>query len=93
MKFRDEVGEGEKPDIRRDAQDAILEYLETLRLGQQFVVKEMIQRVMDVDERILDFDIRCFAFRRRASVVRNFAPDSDELIIPDPDLEEPIKVL
>lgn len=93
LRFRADVGEGEKPAIRLAAQQAIVSYLETLRLGQQFVVKEMIQQVMDVNERILDFDIHCFAFRRRAQVVRNFQPDSDELIIPDQQLDEPIKVL
>lgn len=93
LRFRPDVGEGEKPAIRLAAQQAIVGYLETLRLGQQFVVKEMIQQVMDVNERILDFDIHCFAFRRRAQVIRNFQPDTDELIIPDQQLDEPIKVL
>jgi uncharacterized phage protein gp47/JayE len=93
LRFRNDVGEGEKPQIRSDAVGEILNYLEELRIGQLFVVKELIQRVMDTDDRILDFDIRCFAFNRREQVVRNFAPDSDEIIIPDPRLEEPIKVL
>lgn len=93
LRFREDTPEGDKTDIRAAALQAILDYIEVIRIGQAFIVKEMIQRVMDTDERILDFDIRCFAFRRRQQVVRNFFPDSDEIIIPDQSLEEPIKVL
>jgi hypothetical protein len=91
--FGPNVGEGLKPDIRLAAQDAILGYISSLRLGQQFIVNEMIQRIMDTDDRILDTEIRCFAFRRRAQVLRNFQPESDEVLIPDPKSEQPITVL
>jgi uncharacterized phage protein gp47/JayE len=93
LKFVSQTGEGEKPLIRRRAVAAILDYLDLLRLGQTFVINEMIQRVMDVSDFIADMDIRCIAFRRRAQVVRNFVPDPDELFVPDPQLEEPIRVL
>ncbi len=93
LRFTEAVGEGEKPDIRSRATDAILIYLGELRIGQTFIVNEMIQRILDTDDRILDLEIRCFAFRRRAQVVRNFTPDPDEILIPDQDLEEPIKVI
>lgn len=93
LQFDVSVGEGERPGIRQRAVQAILGYLNDLRIGQTFIVNEMIQRVLDVDDRILDLEIRCFAFRRRAQVLRNFTPDPDELLIPDPDVDEPIKVL
>jgi uncharacterized phage protein gp47/JayE len=93
LRYQTTVGEGEKPGLRQQAQQAILEYLSSLRLGQTFIVKEMIQRVLDVSDGILDFETRCFAFRRRAQVLRNFTPDPDELLVPDSELAEPIRVL
>ncbi len=93
LKFRPDTGEGQKDPIRQRAVSAILNYLDVLRLGQIFVLNELIQRVMDVSEQIADMEIRCLAFRRRAQVLRNFVPDPDELFIPDPQLERPIRVL
>lgn len=93
LRFTQDTPLGQKPNLRQGAQQAILDYLEELRLGQAFIIKEMIQRVLDTSDRILDFEIRCFAFRRRAQALRNFIPDPDELLIPDPTLEQPIRAL
>jgi uncharacterized phage protein gp47/JayE len=93
LTFTPSVAEGEKDGIRSQAVDAILGYLNVLRIGQTFVINEMIQRVMDVNTGILDMEIRCFAFRKRPQVLRNFVPDPDEIIIPDPQLDQAIKVL
>jgi uncharacterized phage protein gp47/JayE len=93
LKFRADANDSQKPTIRRRAVASILNYLDGLRLGQTFVLNELIQRVMDVSELIADMEIRCLAFRRRAQVLRNFIPDTDELFVPDPQLEEPIRVL
>lgn len=93
LRFRDDTPEGDKGNIRKQVQQALLEYLSALRIGQTFIVKEMIQRVLDVSENILDFETRCFAFRQRAQVLRNFTPDPDEILVPDQELEQPIRVL
>lgn len=93
LRFRNDTPEGDKPRLRNLAAQALLEYLGSLRLGQTFFVQEMIQRVLDVSEQILEFQTRCFKFRRRPQVFRNFLPDEDELLIPDQDREQPIRVL
>ncbi len=93
LTFTSSVPEGNKDGIRALAVQAILGYLNVLRIGQPFIINEMIQRVMDVNPGILDMEIRCFAFRRRPQILRNFTPDSDEVMIPDPNLEQAIKVL
>jgi hypothetical protein len=93
LHFTPQVPEGEKDNIRQQGVQAILGYLNVLRLGQTFVINEMIQRIMDIHEGILDLEIRCFAFRRRPQVPKNFVPDPNELLIPDPLMDAPIKVL
>jgi len=93
LRFQTSVEESQKAEIRRQATQALLSYLSSLRIGQTFVVKEMIQQVMDVSEGILDFEIRSFAFNCRSQTLRNFVPDSDQLLVPDPNLDEPLRVL
>jgi uncharacterized phage protein gp47/JayE len=93
LRFREDAAEGDKPQIRILAKQAIIDYIASLKLGQTFITQEMIQRVLDVDELILEFETRCFLFRGRPQVFRNFQPDPDELLVPDPDLTEPIRVL
>jgi hypothetical protein len=93
LRFATSVGEGEKPTIRLQVEQAMLEYLSALRIGQEFIVKELTQRIMDVHEGILDFEFRCFAFSHRPQIIRNFAPEADEVLIPDPDRDRPIQAL
>lgn len=93
LRFREDTAEGEKPDLRVRAKQAIVEYVASLKLGQTFIVQEMIQRVLDVSEKILEFETRSFVFRGRLQVFRNFVSDPDELLVPDPDVQESIQVL
>ena len=93
LTFTQQVPEGDKPGIRTAAVQAILGYLNVLRVGQPFIVNEMIQRIMDVHEGILDLEVRCFAFNRRPQILANFQPASDELLTPDPLMDGPIRVL
>lgn len=93
LRFQTSVEESRKTEIRRNATQALLGYLSSLRIGQTFVVKEMIQQVMDVSDDIMDFEVRSFAFQCRSQTLRNFVPDSDQLLVPDPNLDEPLRVI
>jgi uncharacterized phage protein gp47/JayE len=93
LRFRADTLEGDKPTFKRQVEQAILDYLASLRIGQELILKEMIQQVMDVSEQILDFETRCFIFGRRPQVPRNYVPDPDQILIPDPEIEHPIQAL
>lgn len=90
--FNQGVSDGEKNTLITPCENAVLNYMSELRMGQTFVVNEMIQRVMDVSDLILDMKVRCFNFRGRPQALRNFIPREDEVLIPDPDVDNPIQV-
>lgn len=93
LRFREDTPEGLKPELRQQAAQALLDYIGSIRLGGTFFVQEMTQRVLSVSEQILEYQTQCFAFRGRPQVRRNFQTDPDELLRPDPSLEQPIRVL
>jgi len=86
------VTEAEKAALVSPCESAILGYLSSLRMGQMFVLNEMIQRIMDTSETILDMQVRCYSFRGRPQALRNFVPYKDEVYIADPDISKPIEV-
>lgn len=88
--FVEGVSEGVKKDLITPVENSILKYLSELRMGQAFILNEMIQRVMDVSENILDMEVRCYNFRGRPQALRNFIPYEDEVYIPDPDVDSAI---
>lgn len=90
--FDQGVAEGDKAALTVPCENAILGYLGQLRMGQMFVLNEMIQRVMDVSDLILDMQVRCYNFRGRPQVLRNFIPYDDEVYIPDPEVDKAIEV-
>ena len=85
--------ESEKVTIRRNATTAILNYLGSLYLGETLVYNEVIQRVMEVSNNILDMRVLCWIFRGRPQRLINMPLGSFELFIPDPHVSEPVKVI
>lgn len=90
--FDEGVTDGEKAALVVPCENAILNYLASLRMGQIFILNEMIQRVMDTSDLILDMEVKCYSFRGRPQALRNFQPYDEEVFIPDPEADRPIEV-
>lgn len=87
------TSESEKTSIRRQAVTAILNYLGTIGLGSELVYNEVVQRVMEVSNKILDMRVLCWVFRRKPQRLTNIRLGHLELFLPDPEVSEPIKVV
>jgi uncharacterized phage protein gp47/JayE len=85
--------DSEKDDIRDNVRDAQLDYLDDIPLGGQFILQELRARIQETSPRILDHEILCLTIDGRAQILRNIRLFTDELFLPDPDLETPITVL
>lgn len=85
--------DAEKADTRRDVVSSLLVYIGQVPLGGTFILNEMRQRVMETSDKIRDMETLCYIFRRRPQLLRNFQLEDNELLLPDPESDEPLKVV
>lgn len=93
LEFRREVRAADRSRVREQARQAILLYLGEIRVGGQFVLNELTQRVMDVSDEILDHKVLLFRFRKENLVLRNVQAEADEMFSPFAGVENPIQVI
>lgn len=79
--------------VRDNAERAILSYMGTIRMGQEMVVTELIERVRQADPRIYDLKIEAMCFNGKLYMPHNFKLADDELFLPDPNLSDPVRVI
>jgi uncharacterized phage protein gp47/JayE len=88
--FVEGVSEGDKKALVVPVENAIMGYLAELRMGQPFILNELLQRCMEISESILDLEIKCYSFRGRPQVIRNFHCYPEEVYVPQVDVEHPV---
>jgi len=74
--------EADRPRIRQLARLAATNYINSIPLGETFILNELIQRIMDIDELILDTQIMNFSvgdYEPSSHILRNesFRPPSN----------------
>ena len=106
LSYREELTLSEKDAIHGQVEDAIIFYLNNLDIGEDFIVDELIQRVLDTDERIkmvgtsskkfdelvVYKDSRLFDNRAKQSLIGNYISQQDERIIAEYTIASPVVV-
>jgi uncharacterized phage protein gp47/JayE len=95
LKSREVLTASEQSSIIENIQRALTSYLNNLDIGKDFVINEVVQRVMEIDDRIKDMgsptkpidelyiwkDSRLEDGRVRQQLLTNYTPFADERII------------
>lgn len=93
LDFRREARAADRSRIREEVRQAVLRYLGDLKVGGQFILNELTQRVLDVSEEILDYKLLLYRFREENHVLRNVQAEADEIFVPDPSVQNPVRIL
>lgn len=93
VKFNNLTPEASKFDTRQRVVENVLGYVGEVRMGGVFILNELRERVMSASPNILDMEILCYIFRNRPQLLRNYTLGADELLLPDPNKDEPIKII
>jgi len=93
LTFRNEAGSAERIRIKEQARLAIIGYLNELSLADPFIMNELIQRVMDTNNLILDMKIMIYRFNNEPRILGNVFIEDDEILIPSQDVASPIQVI
>jgi uncharacterized phage protein gp47/JayE len=105
--WRSDATTEDRNSIKRNIAVAIQDYVNNLAVGEEFIYNELIQRVMDVDNKIknvgtadqaidLIFIHRLSKLRDNAvkeELVGDYTPSADERLIVEPSLETPVVLI
>jgi hypothetical protein len=87
-----ETPASQAPQVKQYIKRAVLDYLDSITLGGEMVVRELSARIQQADQRIHDHRLVCLMIRRKPQLIRNYQLRQDELFTPDPESENPIAV-
>lgn len=91
--FRAGATQAEREFARQRTPAAIFDVIDDIPLGGLLVINRLRAAVLDVSSSIEDLRIHCLNIRKRPQLLRNFRLFDDELFIPDPDVDEPVRIL
>lgn len=105
--YQNGVSEGDKDNIELQIKTAMSNYVDSLEIGEGFIVNELIQRVLDVSPNIKDIgstgvpfdsmavykETRLRNSKIRQDLIGNYTPISVERIIMEPSLPDPITII
>jgi uncharacterized phage protein gp47/JayE len=91
--FVNNVVNSDRESIKLAVKSAVERYIVNIPIGNTFILNELRQRIMDVDERIKDHVISCYYFRRQPVFLGNVEIYWDEMFYPDTQSTEAIRVL
>jgi uncharacterized phage protein gp47/JayE len=105
--YRDQVTDDIKDNIEALVKDNLTNYVNGIDIGEEFIINEAVQRVMETDERIKDIGIPTKPFnditiyretklqdnKIKQTLLLNYATDDDERIVIEPSLAEPIIII
>jgi uncharacterized phage protein gp47/JayE len=93
LEFKKDVSSADRSQLREQVRQAVLSYMSQISVGGQFILNELIQRVLDVSDRILDMKVLLYRFRAQNHVLRNVQADADELFVPDDTQVNAIRII
>jgi len=91
--FTRSVPESDKAGVRSQVRNSITDYLDDIPLGGVLIIQELRARVQEASPKILDHEILCLGINGRAQILKNYRLFEDELFLPNPDVDAPIKVI
>lgn len=106
IKYKSAVLNTDKLDIERRIRDSLTNYVNSLDIGEEFVINEAVNKVLSVDSRIKDIgipgkpfdDISLFIPTKlqdnkvRNTLIKNYEPADNERIIIEPSIVVPIAI-
>lgn len=106
LRYRPGVQNAEKTAIEAAATRNLRSYILSLDIGDEFVINEAAQRVMETDERILDMGLpgapfdAVFTFhpgiettsRIRRRLLKNYVPDIDEKVVMEQSVDQAVVI-
>lgn len=75
-----------KQSIRNEVKIAISKYINSLKVGDVIIINELTQRIMDVDDRIINYSCDSFSINNQKCLFINQSCRWDEKFIISPDL-------
>lgn len=106
LTMRETVTVNDQNDIARTVVNAIYDYINNLNIGEDFIVNEVVQRVMEVDERIKNVgvankpldDVKAWVTSRTAdnriryTLPGDYTAEFDEKVLVEYSLTNPVRV-
>lgn len=104
--FRETLTEGQKNDIADQVRDSLTEYINSLDIGEDFIINEAVQRTLEVDNKIKDIGVPTKPFdvisvhresllqdnKVKETLIANYVPQSNERVIVEPTVAEPFTI-
>lgn len=105
--WRGDATQTDRDQIKRNIAIAVQDYINNLAIGEEFIYNELIQRVMDVDNKIKNIGTaaqaidQIFIYREsklqdnslKEELLGDYTPSADERLIIEESLEAPIVLL
>lgn len=76
----------QKQNIKTEVRQAILKYINSLRIGEPIMINELTQRIMQVDDRIINYSCDSFSINNKKCLFINQGCRWDEKFLISPDL-------
>ena len=108
--YRTTPGESLTNSVKETIENNVIEnltnYVNSLDIGEEFIINEAVQRVLETDDRIKDIGVPSKPFdeislwfetklqdnKIRQTLLKNYDPDDDERLIIEPSLATPIVI-
>jgi hypothetical protein len=80
--FHETTSDPQKSNIRFETQNKIRDYIGAHEMGQGIIYNDLVQQIMDVNEKIVDFEILKFYMNNEPVLLTNQSILEDERLIP-----------
>lgn len=80
--YHESTSETQKSNIRMEARNTLLKYAGTFERGAGFIYNDLVQEIMNANNRIVDFEILKFYLNNEPVLLTNHSILEDERIIP-----------
>jgi len=93
ISFTKDTPDDQKAAVRNLVRDNQIDYLAEIPRGGELIIQELRARTQESSAYILDHQINCLVIDSQPQILRNWKLYDDELFLPDPTVDQPIKVL
>jgi hypothetical protein len=80
--FHESTSENQKANIRFEAKNALIRYTGSFERGAGFIYNDLVQEIMNANQKIVDFEILKFYLNNEPVLLTNHSILEDERIIP-----------
>ncbi len=104
--WRGDASTEDREQIKENINTAVQNYINNLSIGEEFIYNELIQRVMDVNDKIKNIGTSAQAFdliniyretklrdnKIKEEITGDYTPEADERLIIEPSVETPVLI-